>query len=79
MTHPEQQRQMAEEIEEDCRLPGVIGFIDGSHIQLSSALQGKGTITIEKDSLYTITGTTKFNFVHAKVRCMSSICEKSES
>ena len=41
MAHPEQQRQTAEEIEEDSRLPEVIEFIDGSHIQLSLALQGE--------------------------------------
>ncbi|XP_061170372.1 putative nuclease HARBI1 [Saccostrea echinata] len=39
--NPEQQRQTAEEIQGNCRLPGVIGFIDGSHIQLSSALDGE--------------------------------------
>lgn len=38
---PEQQQRTAIEIQDMCSLPGVVGFIDGTHIRISSALQGQ--------------------------------------
>ena len=37
---PDKQREISRNVEELCHLPGVVGFIDGSHIRLSSALGG---------------------------------------
>ncbi|XP_033730191.1 protein ALP1-like [Pecten maximus] len=35
---PVRQREIAHDVEEICKLPGVIGFLDGSHIRLASIL-----------------------------------------
>lgn len=37
---PQQQVDIARYIEDKCALPGVVGFLDGCHIRLSSALKG---------------------------------------
>ena len=38
---PEQQQRTARDIQDICSIPGVVGFIDGTHIRISSALQGE--------------------------------------
>lgn len=38
---PQRQVEIATAVEEVSSLPGVIGFIDGSHIRLSAALGGE--------------------------------------
>jgi hypothetical protein len=37
---PERQREIAAAVEDACELTGVVGFLDGTHIRLSAALQG---------------------------------------
>jgi len=37
---PNRQRQIAGNIEQICHLPGVVGFIDGTHVRISAALKG---------------------------------------
>ncbi|XP_062582430.1 uncharacterized protein LOC134244176 [Saccostrea cucullata] len=34
------QRDIANDVQQVCRLPGIIGFLDGTHVRLSSALKG---------------------------------------
>lgn len=69
---PEQQRQTAEEIEENCRLPGVIGFIDGSHIQLSSALQGEKDY-FNRKGFHSIKLQVKQSLLKPKIRYLAKI------
>jgi hypothetical protein len=38
---PHRQVEIASEVETVCSLPGVVGFIDGTHIRLSAALGGE--------------------------------------
>ncbi|XP_069108207.1 putative nuclease HARBI1 [Argopecten irradians] len=38
---PEKQQQTAQQVQQVCTLPGVIGFLDGTHIRLSTALGGE--------------------------------------
>lgn len=37
----ERQKEISREVENICGLPGVVGFLDGTHIRLSSALNGE--------------------------------------
>lgn len=37
----ERQKEISREVENTCGLPGVVGFLDGTHIRLSSALNGE--------------------------------------
>ncbi|WAR08929.1 LOW QUALITY PROTEIN: HARB1-like protein, partial [Mya arenaria] len=44
---PQQQVDIARYIEDKCALPGVVGFVDGCHIRLSSALKGDPSMHLQ--------------------------------